>query len=49
MCLHIPLQGQAKTVKKGTKYDTIIVKHVTAPAKKLVVKPIVKADWKSID
>ena len=34
------MQGQTKTVKKGAKYDTIIVKHST-PAKKPVVKPAV--------
>ena len=40
-CLHISVQGQT-TVKKGAKYDTIIVKHQTKPAKKPVAKPIVK-------
>src|SRR5689334_18837921 len=42
MCLHIPMQGQTKTVKKGDKYDTIIVKHVTTPVKKKVAKPVAK-------
>ena len=42
MCLHNPVQGQTKTVKRGDKYDTIIVKHVTTPVKKKVAKPIVK-------
>ena len=41
MCLHIPVQGQTKTVKKGAKYDTIIVKHVT-PVKKPITKPVSK-------
>src|ERR1035437_1084311 len=42
MCLNIPVQGQTKTVKKGAKYDTIIVKHVTKTAKNPVAKPVVK-------
>ena len=42
LCLHTSVQGQTKTVKKGTKYDTIIVKHVTKPAKKPVVQPVVQ-------
>ena len=38
LCLHTPVQGQV--VKKGSKYDTIIVKHVIKPAvKKPVAKP----------
>ena len=41
-CLYIhPVQGQ-KIVKKGAKYDTIIVKHTTSSAKKptkAVAKP----------
>ena len=41
LCLHLPVHGQTKTVKKGVKYDTIIVKHVTKTAKKPVAKPIV--------
>ena len=41
MCLHISVQGQT-TVKKGAKYDTIIVKHQNKPAKKPVVKPVPK-------
>lgn len=42
MCSHISMQGQTRTIKKGDKYDTIIVKHVTTPVKKKVVKPVVK-------
>ena len=41
MCLHIQVQGQT-TVKKGAKYDTIIVKHQTKTAKKPVAKPVPK-------
>src|SRR5688572_25724421 len=41
LCLNIPAQGQTRVVKKGAKYDTIIVKHGPKPAKKPVVKPIV--------
>ena len=37
---HISSQGQTRTVKKGAKYDTIIVKHGPKPAKKPVVKPV---------
>jgi uncharacterized protein YcfL len=40
LCLHTAAQGQTKTVKKGAKYDTIIVKHST-PVKKPAVKPAV--------
>ncbi len=40
LCLYIPAEGQI--VKKGAKYDTIIVKHQTKPAKKPVAKPVVK-------
>jgi hypothetical protein len=39
--LHIPVQGQNRTVKKGAKYDTIIVKHQPKVAKKPVAKPAV--------
>jgi hypothetical protein len=39
--VHLPAQTQNKIVKKGAKYDTIIVKHVTPVAKKPVVKPVV--------
>lgn len=39
MSYHAPLQAQ--TVKKGDKYDTIIVKHSTKP-KKPAVKPVEK-------
>ena len=42
LCLYIhPAQGQTKTVKKGAKYDTIIIKHQT-PVKKPVTKTAVK-------
>jgi hypothetical protein len=41
LCLHIPVQGQNRTVKKGAKYDTIIVKHQPKVAKKTVAKPAV--------
>jgi hypothetical protein len=34
-CLQQSVKAQGRTVKKGNKYDTIIVKHVTKP----VVKP----------
>ena len=37
-CLAITSQAQ---IKKGAKYDTIIVKHVTKTAKKPVPKPVV--------
>jgi hypothetical protein len=40
LCLHTPVQSQV--VKKGAKYDTIIVKHQTKPAKKPVAKPVAK-------
>ncbi len=39
LCLHLPGYSQVNTVKKGDKYDTIIVKHVTKP-KKPVAKPV---------
>ena len=41
LCLYIPVQGQTRIVKKGAKYDTIIVKHGPKPAKKPIVKPAV--------
>lgn len=44
LCLHTPVQGQTRTVKKGAKYDTIIVKHTPKPAKKAVAKPTVKQE-----
>ena len=44
LCLYIPAQGQTTTVKKGAKYDTIIVKHVAKPVKKPVTKPAVKKE-----
>lgn len=36
------MEAQTKTVKKGAKYDTIIVKHGPKPAKKPAAKPVVK-------
>src|SRR5690349_24437526 len=38
-CVHLPAQTQTKTVKKGVKYDTIIVKHQPPVAKKPIAKP----------
>ncbi len=38
-CLHVPAHGQNRVVKKGTKYDTIIVKHVDKPIIKPKPKP----------
>lgn len=38
-CLYVTAQGQNKVVKKGTKYDTIIVKHVDKPIVKPKPKP----------
>lgn len=43
MCLHITVQGQTKTIKKGAEYDTIIVKHVKH-SKKQIAKPNVKPE-----
>lgn len=40
MCLHALVQGQTRIVKKGAKYDTIIVKK--GPVNKPVSKPKVK-------
>jgi hypothetical protein len=40
LCLPAHVQGQI--VKKGAKYDTIIIKHQAKPAKKPAAKPIVK-------
>lgn len=42
MYFHSPAHGQTRVVKKGAKYDTIIVKHGPKPAKKLVPKPVAK-------
>jgi hypothetical protein len=42
VCLHTSAQSQTRIVKKGAKYDTIIVKHGPKPAKKPVPKPVVK-------
>jgi hypothetical protein len=39
--LHTFANAQTKTVKKGSKYDTIIVKHVT-PSPKPAAKPVAK-------
>jgi hypothetical protein len=41
-CLIAPVNGQNRTVKKGAKYDTIIVKHQNKIAKKPLPKPIAK-------
>lgn len=41
--VQLPAMAQPNTVKKGTKYDTIIVKHTT-PVKKPVAKPVVKPE-----
>lgn len=38
-CLYVSAQGQNRTVKKGTKYDTIIIKHVDKPIIKPKPKP----------
>jgi hypothetical protein len=40
LCWQSPSQGQSKTVKKGAKYDTIIVKHGSKPARKPTAKPV---------
>jgi hypothetical protein len=42
VCVHTSAQSQTRIVKKGAKYDTIIVKHGPKPAKKPVPKPVVK-------
>ncbi|MBC7873425.1 MAG: hypothetical protein H7Y01_05485 [Ferruginibacter sp.] len=44
LCCDLPVQAQAQTIKKGAKYDTIIVKHATKTAKKPVAKPPVKQE-----
>jgi hypothetical protein len=44
LLLHTALQAQNKIVKKGAKYDTIIVKKGVPPAKKPAAKPAVKAE-----
>ena len=41
MCFSLQVDAQSKTVKKGAKYDTIIVKHQTKSVKKPAVKPAV--------
>jgi hypothetical protein len=43
LCLQQLVTAQNKTVKKGTKYDTIIVKHQNPVAKKPVPKPVAAA------
>lgn len=43
----IPVQAQNKIVKKGAKYDTIIVKKGVPPAKKPVAKPAAKPEVKA--
>jgi len=40
--LHTTAQAQTKIIKKGEKYDTIIVKKGAKPAKKPVAKPAVQ-------
>ena len=40
LCFHTTVQGQTRVVKKGIKYDTIIVKHGPKPAKKPVIKTV---------
>ncbi len=42
LCIYVPLQGQNRTVKKGAKYDTIIVKHQNKIAKKPAAKSVAK-------
>lgn len=44
LLLHSAVQAQNKIVKKGAKYDTIIVKKGVPPAKKPAAKPAVKAE-----
>ena len=44
LCLPRQVQCQTNTIKKGAKYDTIIVKHQTKTAKKPLAKPIVKTE-----
>jgi hypothetical protein len=40
LSFYTPVQSQSKVVKKGAKYDTIIVKHSPTPAKKPAAKPL---------
>jgi hypothetical protein len=47
MFLHTLMQAQNKIVKKGAKYDTIIVKKGVPPAKKPVAKPAAKPEVKA--
>jgi hypothetical protein len=44
LCLQTQAKGQLKTVKKGAKYDTIIVKHQKPVVKKPVAKPVLKSE-----
>ena len=45
LCLQLTVFSQSTTVRKGTKYDTIIVKHVDKPpVKKPVAKPVAKQE-----
>jgi hypothetical protein len=39
LCIYQSAQGQTRIVKKGQKYDTIIVKHGPKPVKKPAAKP----------
>lgn len=49
LCFNMhPAQGQTRVVKKGDKYDTIIVKHSTNAAKKPVPKPVAKPPVKPV-
>lgn len=40
ICLHTSAKSQTRIVKKGEKYDTIIVKKGPKPVKKVVPKPV---------
>jgi hypothetical protein len=42
LCLPATALCQTKTVKKGAKYDTIIVKHQKPVVKKTIAKPVVQ-------
>ena len=43
-CMQVAAVAQSKTAKTAPRYDTIIVKHVTVPAKKAVPKPAPKPE-----
>jgi hypothetical protein len=45
---YTPVQGQTKVVKKGAKYDTIIIKHGPKPVKKPAAKPVAKPEVKPV-